>query len=267
MSQQIVIAGSLDVTQNYTYDELNRLWTAAEVNTASAAEQWHQNYDYDRWGNRAVRNGSLIPTPGLTPISNSPSDLATLFDQSNNKIAMANFGYDDAGNLKQDPVTGPNPPNGMVYDGENRMTSYTKLGVLTEYIYDGDGHRVKKVDHNGIGIPMPSTIPWCMWIRPESSVVYDGENRMTSYTKLGVLTEYIYDGDGHRVKKVDHNGIGIPMPSTIPWCMWIRPESSGSTTAGTSTSNMQGSHPTTTGHIGRASATRYTTMGLASTPL
>jgi RHS repeat-associated protein len=28
------------------------------------------------------------------------------------------------------------------------MTSYTKLGVLTEYIYDGDGHRVKKIDHS-----------------------------------------------------------------------------------------------------------------------
>jgi RHS repeat-associated protein len=34
----------------------------------------------------------------------------------------------------------------MVYDGENRMTSYTKPGTSVQYFYDGDGHRVKKID-------------------------------------------------------------------------------------------------------------------------
>jgi RHS repeat-associated protein len=34
----------------------------------------------------------------------------------------------------------------MVYDAENRMTSYTKAGVTTNYVYDGDGRRVSKSD-------------------------------------------------------------------------------------------------------------------------
>jgi len=45
---QRIVAGSLDVTQNYTYDELNRLATANE----SSGANWQQNYGYDRWGNR-----------------------------------------------------------------------------------------------------------------------------------------------------------------------------------------------------------------------
>src|SRR5262245_31154967 len=160
LSQRIVISGSpgLDVTQNYTYDELNRLLSVTESNSLppNSPEHWHQLYDYDRWGNRAVRTGSLIPNPALTPVSNSPASLATLFNQSNNRIAMSNFAYDAAGNLKQDPVTSPNPPAGMQYDAENRMISYTKPGTPTTptatYSYDGDGHRVKKVDSSGTTI-------------------------------------------------------------------------------------------------------------------
>jgi RHS repeat-associated protein len=37
----------------------------------------------------------------------------------------------------------------MVYDAENRMTSYTKAGATTTYAYDGDGRRVSKSDSTG----------------------------------------------------------------------------------------------------------------------
>jgi RHS repeat-associated protein len=148
LSQRIRISGSspLDVTTNYTYDELNRLKSATE-SIGSVA----QTYDYDRWGNRAVRTGSYIPNPALTPISNSTGDnLSTLFNQTNNRIAISGYGYDLAGNLKQDPVTGSNPLNGMTYDAENRQVSYSRVGGggATEYFYDGDGRRVKKVDNS-----------------------------------------------------------------------------------------------------------------------
>jgi YD repeat-containing protein len=38
----------------------------------------------------------------------------------------------------------------MVYDGENKLISYIKAGATTAYFYDGDGHRVKKVDNSVI---------------------------------------------------------------------------------------------------------------------
>ena len=45
-----------------------------------------------------------------------------------------------------DPTTSA---NAILYDSENRQTSYTKSGVTTTYSYDGDGRRVKKVDNSG----------------------------------------------------------------------------------------------------------------------
>ena len=64
-------------------------------------------------------------------------------DPSNNRFQTGqNYGYDTAGNLTSDPTT---TLNAIGYDGENRQVSYTKNGT-TEYTYDGDGHRVKKLD-------------------------------------------------------------------------------------------------------------------------
>jgi len=52
----------LNIAQSYSYDSLNRLWTASE------AGWWSQTYSYDRWGNRAVTGytpaGSLTPSAG-----------------------------------------------------------------------------------------------------------------------------------------------------------------------------------------------------------
>jgi RHS repeat-associated protein len=69
-------------------------------------------------------------------------------DHSTNRFAVGqSYGYDGAGNLTSDPTT---VANGIVYDGENRQTQYTKSGQATNYyFYDGDGHRVKKIDGTG----------------------------------------------------------------------------------------------------------------------
>jgi RHS repeat-associated protein len=141
LSQRIVVSGAMDVRQDYGYDSLNRLWTASEFATSSGAQQWQQTYDYDRWGNRAVNPGSMtIPNPILTP------QLLTDFNTTNNRIQKAGFGYDVTGNLTKDPTTAP---DAMVYDGENKQVSYTKASLSTTYSYDGDGHRVKKVENPG----------------------------------------------------------------------------------------------------------------------
>ena len=137
------VGGSLVLTQNYTYDPLNRLSVAEEFNGTTS--QWKQTYDMDRFGNRAVRIGSYTPNSTLTPQSANSTDFSA-FNQSTNRIALGGFDYDTSGNLKSDPTTGA---NSMVYDAENRQTSYTKSGVTTSYSYDGDGHRVKKIDNNG----------------------------------------------------------------------------------------------------------------------
>jgi RHS repeat-associated protein len=133
--------GNLVLTQTYTYDALNRLQIASE----NGSPTWTQTYDYDRWGNRAVRVGSYIPQSLLTPESQFPGDMSA-FSSSTNRIVVSGFGYDTSGNVTGDPTTGA---NNIAYDSENRQISYTKSGVTTTYSYDGDGRRVKRVDNSG----------------------------------------------------------------------------------------------------------------------
>jgi RHS repeat-associated protein len=138
MSQLITIQvpgqNSLTYSQSYSYDQVNRLLSASE------GANWNQQYGYDVYGNRWVQPSSTyIPNPSLTPQSLSA------FSAANNRLTTAlGFNYDAVGNLTSDPTTAL---NAMVYDAENRQTSYTKAGVTTHY--DGDGRRVKKEEATG----------------------------------------------------------------------------------------------------------------------
>ncbi|MEK6410398.1 MAG: RHS repeat-associated core domain-containing protein [Acidobacteriota bacterium] len=135
---QTITAPGLTLTQCYSYDSLNRLSTADEHSgtTCAGSQQWKQAFTYDRFGNR---NFDVVNTTGNV-LGPNPT-----ISQSTNRIAGGqNYGYDNAGNLTSDPTT---PVNGIVYDAENRQTQYTKTGQVTNYYYyDGDGHRVKKID-------------------------------------------------------------------------------------------------------------------------
>jgi hypothetical protein len=128
-TQRIVIAG-LDVTQSYTYDELNRLKTANE----SSGANWSQSYGYDRWGNRWVSASTGYTLSSLTPTGPGA------FNTANNRLIAS--GHDAVGNHTLD-VQGRT----FEYDGENRQTKFNN--TVGQYFYDGDGRRVKKIDNTG----------------------------------------------------------------------------------------------------------------------
>jgi RHS repeat-associated protein len=113
----------LTVTQNYSYDELNRLKTAQEQGGAS----WRQTYLFDRFGNR--RFDAAQTTPAMLPANPT-------INLENNRLQ--GYVYDASGNVTQDTIG-----QTFAYDGESRQTSYNN-GQAT-YFYDGDGRRVKKV--------------------------------------------------------------------------------------------------------------------------
>ena len=136
VSQQIQVGDSLNQTQTYTYDKLNRLKTAAETGSGTG---WSQTYSYDRYGNRAVTGAdSYLP---MTDRTLTPQAL-TSFNTSSNRLNGL-VAYDGAGNLTQD-WAGRN----FKYDGDNRMVDFrfTAGGVLThvKYHYDGEGRRIQK---------------------------------------------------------------------------------------------------------------------------
>ena len=115
------------VDQNFTYDHLNRLSTAAE------GSNWSRNYGYDNYGNRwvSVNSSGGVTLDPFTPVA------ASNFDTSN-RLQIQNSDYDAAGNQKQ--IGG----YAFVSDAENRLVSSTQLGVPTTFGYDGMGKRVTK---------------------------------------------------------------------------------------------------------------------------
>jgi RHS repeat-associated protein len=130
---QTITLGATVMSQSYNYDSLNRLTSATETGA------WTQTYDYDRFGNRAVRNTSYIPQPQLTPQSAFAGDVSA-FNASNNRVVSSQ--YDATGNQT---VDGQNRT--FTFDAENRQTTFNVTSG--QYFYDGDGHRVKKLDNSG----------------------------------------------------------------------------------------------------------------------
>lgn len=116
ISQITYSGGSTSFTQDFTYDQLNRLATSQE----NSGSSWTQTNGYDRYGNRTVTAGS---------------GTALTFNTSNNRITTSGFTYDNSGNVTADPS------HSYTIDGENKIL---KLNSTTAYAYDGDGKRVRK---------------------------------------------------------------------------------------------------------------------------
>jgi YD repeat-containing protein len=140
--QQETIANSQNaglLTQNFSYDTLNRQSSATEIN-GNSVTQWSQNYCYDAFGNRSLVAGGFTPFSGVTPQVTNCSSTPPF---GNNQYTGA--GYDSAGNVISGAVTVASPDNGT-YDAENRLTNVTgspDFGV--RYYYDGSGRRSMKV--------------------------------------------------------------------------------------------------------------------------
>lgn len=115
------ITDNLDSTKSiaYTYDELNRLATAA-----TSGPDWGLSWSYDRYGNRL----NQTVTKGSAP-SDAPS-----INSANNRIST--WTYDAVGNVTNDSR------NTYVYDAENRVISINS--GATTYTYDAGGGRLTK---------------------------------------------------------------------------------------------------------------------------
>jgi RHS repeat-associated protein len=147
--------------QSYTYDTLNRLESTSEVKGVS--ETWRQTYSYDRFGNRRLDEPHTTKINGagatvyVVDSSNRPTMNPTI-STSTNRITEAGYSFDAAGNLlcdSQHPCdTAPSPTPYFVYDAENRMvrTAGGAQAGGSEYVYDGDGKRVKKTSGSEVTV-------------------------------------------------------------------------------------------------------------------
>jgi RHS repeat-associated protein len=210
ISQQVIrIGGHPSLVQNYTYDSLNRLKSAVETGT------WTQTYDYDRFGNRAVRVGSSMPTPALTPTSTAGGDLSAVINAATNRISVSGYSYDESGNLKSDPSTAA---NAMLYDSENKQTSYTKGGVATTYSYDADGRRVKKTQGSAMTVFVYNAMGQ-MIAEYQSDPVTPEAGGGTSFLTTDALgsTRLVTGASGQVKSRRDYLPFGEEISSVIAW--------------------------------------------------
>jgi RHS repeat-associated protein len=130
------ITNNRDATrsQTFTYDPLNRIFTAQTTSTfsTSPANCWGESFHYDQWGNFLSIGVSSSAYNGCTQES-----LSIAVNGSNQISSPTGYVYDADGNL----ITVPAPGGASyTYNAENEMTS--TAGVT--YTYDGNGRRVEK---------------------------------------------------------------------------------------------------------------------------
>lgn len=153
LQSQTITAPNLTLVQSYLYDDLNRLKSATEKNNAT--ETWKQTYNYDRFGNRTF-DASNTTLPSITP-QNQDSTNPTISEASN-QFSTTGYRYDPLGNLKCDPLhpCGPGPSfNGYYeYNGENKLRKANGGAANggSDYFYDGEGRRVKKVIGGAVSV-------------------------------------------------------------------------------------------------------------------
>jgi RHS repeat-associated protein len=171
--------------QTFTYDPLNRLISAQNTGTDCNAitvngktKYWGNNYVYDAWGNLYQKNVTKCGAENLG---------ITILNT--NRIGTAGYGYDDAGNMTANATDAVN----ATFDAESRISTATKSGSTTTYVYDSDGNRVKKTNGSSY-----DTLYWYM----TPGIV--AESDLSGTTK----SEYIFF-NGERVARRDGvNGTG-----------------------------------------------------------
>ena len=140
IAKQTLTVPGASFVQAYNYDSLYRLTQAKE--TSGATQNWIQNWNYDRYGNRTGFSNNVS---GFAPITTTPS-----VDPNTNRFDLGQgFTYDKNGNVVQDhdPVTGHNRQ--FIFNGDNKQVQVKDIDNSNQatgtYFYDGEGKRVKKV--------------------------------------------------------------------------------------------------------------------------
>jgi RHS repeat-associated protein len=175
---------------------LNRLLTATETGA------WSQGYGYDRYGNRWLASGYIVPgNEGLTP------QFSTDFNASTNRLNASL--YDTSGNQTRDQLG-----RGFTYDAENHQVTFN--GNAGTYSYDGDGRRVKKIDSTGTTLFVYNASGQLI-AEYHSDPVPPAQSGGTSYLTSDHLgsTRLVTDSGGNVKARYDYLPFGEAIPSTV----------------------------------------------------
>jgi len=188
-------------TEDYTYDDLNRL------KTVDYDDGETQSYGYDAMGNR----GSISKTVGGTTINESDT-FDTVNRMTNRNIGGTNYAYsfDANGNLLSGGAN-----SDMKWDAQNRMVGCTLAGnpnIVSTYTYGADGLRRSMT----VGTVTTNYILDGQSVVRETTT--DGKTRtylngprgsefcLETTSTGSKLRYYVYDGHGNVVGEADATG-------------------------------------------------------------
>lgn len=154
----------------YGYDDANRLVNV--VNTRGDKTLSSYAYVLDKLGNRigVVRDGKFRTFYSYDALSR----LTSVTDPSG---IRTKYTYDPVGNLLS--IAGVGQPTQFTYDAADRLL---KAGKST-FTYDANGNRISM--NNGV----------------ITRYAYDAANRLIQASRGGLVSTYVYDGDGNKVEQ------------------------------------------------------------------
>jgi len=170
--------------RTYSYDDLDRLTQANNVPNPSGGYA-NFSYQYDPIGNMTYKSDTGVMTYGL---SAGPHALTGAGGYT--------YQYDANGNM----VVGKNKT--LAYDVENRLLSVNELGIITSFVYDGDGGRVRKTTDDGRGTINSTTYIGSLFEKDSDGTtrkhIFAGANRVCTVTKdeaRGTMDASYYHSD------------------------------------------------------------------------
>jgi RHS repeat-associated protein len=206
-------------TKDYTYDSLNRL--------KIAAGQWGAiTYDYDDVGNRTYETTDTGNTTYNYPANTNRLSSAT--GEKNLNLSYDNNGNTTLENNRQ-----------YIYNYNQRLIRVTENGITgSEYVYNGNGQRVKKWVSNG----------------NQCTIFHYDQNGLliAESTGTGTITaEYVYL-NGQPLAKIENNNVyyyhndhlGAPMMMTdysgaVVWQGEFKPFGEPVSVTGSITNNLR----------------------------
>ncbi len=194
--------------KTYVYDDHDRLTKATHNGSSGYGVV---DYTYDTIGN--MTSNSRLPNGGSYVYN--PSGSGSVRPHAVTSAGGVTYSYDANGNMTS------GDGRSLTYDFENRPTQITKGGVVTDFVYDGDGGRVKKtvggVDTLYIGKSQVCEGGNCF------NYIFDGGTRIARVDSTGVKyfhsdhlgsTSVVTDGSGNNVEDVIYYPYGKPYSDT-----------------------------------------------------
>jgi RHS repeat-associated protein len=186
--------------QTYTYDDLNRIQSATEM--IGQTETWKQTFTIDRYGNRRFNTGT-----GLTTTLGSCTEEVCnpTISTATNRFTSTGYDYDENGNVTQDAEG-----RDFLYDAENHQTEVKddQDNIIGEYLYDGEGRRVKKISNTETTIFVYNA--GGTLVAEYSTVVASSEDAQVSYLTTDHLgsPRVITNDNGEVTSRKDYTAFG-----------------------------------------------------------